>query len=287
MNYPPHTFTYGFELEMGDVPRDTPIPPELGAWEQSERDIVNLRPPFQYIAADPLGLRPPMGGEINVYPARTPVELATRIADIIALFEPAPTFCCTTHSHVHIRVPGLRDDPEALVRLTRYIQRWQHVVVAQCGRYWDHPDISRCGAKSYMRYDGGRTMPDWMCDNIIAGTRSFDDFIRIQCCGRDGKSRGRPLRFAINTYCMKHIDTVEFRMFRSTGNLLELIDCIAFVQAFMDDALNNTYGGVNEILASKLWRFPEMRFDALEWEGLQKTKHDEKRGQKKRVLHEI
>ena len=32
-NYDPNTFTYGFEIEWGDIDRNMPIPEELGSWD--------------------------------------------------------------------------------------------------------------------------------------------------------------------------------------------------------------------------------------------------------------
>lgn len=63
-----NAFTFGYEIEFGDVNRRLTIPPELGKWETAETDIVNLRPPYALVACDPLGLVPPMGGEINTVP---------------------------------------------------------------------------------------------------------------------------------------------------------------------------------------------------------------------------
>lgn len=290
MKYDMHNFTYGFELEVGDVDRSIIIPPELGAWESSERDIVNLREPYRYVAADPLGISPPVGGEMNVYPSHTPKGLVKNITDALDLFRRAgsdPTFCCTTHSHVHIRVPGLRDDIEGLRRLSRYVGWYQADVVKLAGRFVDHPDMDRCpGSRTYMRYDGGRLMPEWLCDNLQQA-KDFEDWIRIHCCGKNGYARGRPLRYAINTYCMKHIDTIEFRMFRSSGDPVKLLDCINFSGWFLQEALNDNRMAVEAGLWESRWRFPPMRFDKDEWDGLQKTKYGEDRGKKVRTLHDI
>lgn len=287
------SFTYGFELEVGDVRRDIQIPPELGSWESSERDIVNVREPYRHVAADPLGLSPPVGGEVNLRPAREPIELVNRISSLGGLFVNhgcQPTACCTTHSHVHVRIPGLKDDIESLKRLMRYIRINQHDTIRLCGRYFDHPDIAKCpGAKSYMRYDGGRAMPEWMLDNIEHHAHDFDSFIAMHCAGKDPKSRGRPFRYAINTYCMKHIDTIEFRMFRSTLAPIELLACIDFVRRFMTAALNGgpSVMSIVGVMEAEGLTFPEMRFDIDEWRGLQATKHPETRGKKVRTLYEL
>jgi hypothetical protein len=60
-----------------------------------------------------------------------------------------------------------------------------------------------------------------MCDNINELATDFNHFIKLHAAGKDGVSMGRPFRYAINTYCMKHTGTIEFRCFRSTINLDE------------------------------------------------------------------
>jgi hypothetical protein len=40
--YFPKLFTFGYEIEFGDVNRRLTIPPDLGKWETAETDIVNL-----------------------------------------------------------------------------------------------------------------------------------------------------------------------------------------------------------------------------------------------------
>ena len=69
--YNRNSFTYGMEIEWGDVPRSFLIPENLGSWEYSERDIINLRDPYKNVCADPLGETPPVGGEINTKPTKT------------------------------------------------------------------------------------------------------------------------------------------------------------------------------------------------------------------------
>ena len=37
-----NNFTYGFEIEWGDIDRKLKIPEHLGKWEYCETDIVNI-----------------------------------------------------------------------------------------------------------------------------------------------------------------------------------------------------------------------------------------------------
>jgi len=273
--YPAESYTWGCELEIGDVPKKHPIPKHLGSWEYSETDVLNLRPPYRGIAADPNGISPPVGGEVNMRPSLTWRDQVDRIQELLADFRSAghdPTTSFVSHTHVHVHVPGLVDDIDALHRLTRYVQQNQSDIVSGAGQYQDHPDISKGkGAKQYFKYDGGRQIPDWMAENLLK-TSNFKDFITMHCMGKDGVSRGRPLRYAINMYCLKHTKTIEMRFFRASLERSHLESCFEFTEAFVNAALNNG-PSAKEILASKDWDFPPFDFDLALWKSHQDTKH--------------
>src|SRR5262245_49704664 len=118
-----HRFTWGCELELGDVRKDLVVPPNLGSWEYAETDIVNQRPPYRFVAADPLGKDPPVGGEINLTPTKVAQAQVEKIVRLLTFFRQAgqePTVSpCVMEFHIHVHVPGLRDDIAALKRLTK------------------------------------------------------------------------------------------------------------------------------------------------------------------------
>jgi hypothetical protein len=288
--YDSDKFTYGMEIEWGDVPRSFSIPEEHGSWEYSERDIINLRPPYQYVCADPLGESPPFGGEINTKPTKTWQEQVHRYFELERIFTEAghpPTVGVTAHTHIHCRVPGLRDDIDALKRLTKYIKENQATAIEHVYGYFEHNQMKGAkGAKMYLKYDGGRPMPDYMSDNIMNLATDFDSFIKMHAAGKDGVSMGRPFRYAINMYALKHIDTVEFRLFRGTLRRVELESCFRFVKDFLDAALNNG-PTVQELIESNNYIFPPMMWDLAQFIGWEKTKHPEDRGEKVRTYVEV
>jgi len=283
-------FTWGYELELGDISREYKIPEQLGTWEYAETDILNLHGDHAYKAVDPLGLEPPVGGEINVKPTKTWQEQVDRVFEIIDIFEKngdTPSASCVNHGHLHVFVDGLKEDMDGLKRLIKYIKENQHQAIDSC--YGFREDYKMKGAKTakqYLKWDGGRPMPDWMCDNIINRAESFEDFIRLHAAGKDGVSMGRPFRFAVNTYCMKHIGTIEFRLFRGTIIRKEIEDSFKFVEKFMDSALN---GGpsVREILMEEKYQFPKFYYDHEEYLAWEKTKYDKSRGKKERNFYEV
>lgn len=290
MKYDPNDFTWGYELELGDICRDSTVPPHLGSWEYAETDICNIHPPYRGRASDPLGIQPPVGGEINMLPTKTTEELVARIAETINWFTAqgdSPSAGCTNVGHVHVHVPGLIEDSEALKKLTQYIIDNQKYAISSCWAYEEHPLMAKTKtARTYMKWDGGRTMPDWMGWNIINMAENFEDFIRIQCCGKDGTSRGRPFRYAINTYCLKHTKTVEFRLFRASLNPNEIRSSLEFVKEFMNAALT-TGESVRSILARRNFTFPPFKYDHELYLGWENSKWDKSRGKKERKYYEV
>ena len=291
MKYDTEDFTYGYEIEWGDIDRRISIPEELGAWEYAETDIVNIHEPYRLVACDPLGLEPPYGGEINTKPTRTWEEQVDRIMQIHDLFVDAgnqPSASCVNHGHLHVFVPGLKDDIDALKRLTAFIKANQKDTIEACYQFRDGGGMkSAKGATTYLKFDGGREMPDYMCDNIANLATDFDSFIKMHAAGKDGVSMGRPFRYAINMYCMKHTGTIEFRCFRSTTDRKQIEDQFKFATAFIDAALNGSWASVREILDYYDFDFPPFIWDLNEYAGWINTKYDKSRGEKKREFHDV
>ena len=289
-SYDPKNYTWGYEIEWGDIDRRIEVPEHLGKWEFAETDIVNIHEPFKYVACDPLGKEPYMGGEINTKPTNTWEKQVYRIMEIHDFFAShgnKPSASCVNHGHLHVFVPGLKNDISALKRLVKYIKKNQDQVIDRCYGFYEAPQMKNCkGAKMYLKYDGGRAMPDYMCDNIINLATDFDHFIKLHAAGKDGVSMGRPFRYAINTYCMKHTGTIEFRCFRSSVNQKEIESQFRFAEKFIDAALNDG-PDVNEIFMEEDFEFPPFVWNLNEYVGWEKTKWSKERGEKHREFHEV
>ena len=288
--YDKKDFTWGYEIEWGDIDRRLEIPEHLGSWEFAETDIVNIHEPFKYVACDPLGEEPYMGGEVNTKPTATWEEQVERILEVKKIFDDAgnqPSASCVNHGHLHVFVPGLKDDLDSLKKLITYIKANQADTIEACYQYYDAGSMKKAkGAKMYLKYDGGREMPEYMCDNIVNLATDFDHFIKLHAAGKDGVSMGRPFRYAINTYCMKHTGTIEFRCFRATTERKHMESMFRFVEAFIDAALNDG-PSVKEILSEGDYEFPPFEWNLNQWVGHQKTKWDKDRGKKQREFHEV
>ena len=291
MTYNKSDFTWGFEVEWGDIDRRLQIPEHLGKWEYAETDVVNIHEPFKYVACDPLGTDPYMGGEVNTMPTKTWQEQVDRVMELKKFFEDngnKPSASCVNHGHLHVYVPGLKNDIVSLKKLVSYIKRNQQKTIEALYGFYDHPEMKgSSGAKTYLKWDGGRPMPDYMCDNIVNLATDFDHFIKLHAAGKDGVSLGRPFRFAINTYCMKHTGTIEFRCFRSSTNRKEIEDSFKFAEKFIDAALNDGPDVEDILYGDYNYEFPKFVWDFHEYNGWVKTKYDKERGNKVREYHEV
>lgn len=291
MTYNKNDFTWGFEVEWGDIDRRLQIPEHLGKWEYAETDVVNIHEPFKYVACDPLGTDPHMGGEVNTMPTKTWQEQVDRVMELKKFFEDndnKPSASCVNHGHLHVYVPGLKNDIVSLKKLVSYIKRNQQKTIEALYGFYDHPEMKgSSGAKTYLKWDGGRPMPDYMCDNIVNLATDFDHFIKLHAAGKDGVSLGRPFRFAINTYCMKHTGTIEFRCFRSSTNRKEIEDSFKFAEKFIDAALNDGPDVEDILYGDYNYEFPKFVWDFHEYNGWVKTKYDKERGNKVREYHEV
>ena len=291
-NYDSANFTWGAELEWGDIPRDLQIPDHLGSWEYTETDVLNLLPPYALRAADPLGLNPPVGGEINTKPTLGWQKQVERIMEIKNWFEGqsyTPTASFISHTHAHVFIPGLREDLSALKKLVAYIRDNQHDVLRHCYQYEDHPTMKGAakGAKMYLKYDSGRPMPDYIIQNLLTLSQDFNHFIKLHGAGKNGVSMGRPFRYGINTYCLKHTGTVEFRCFQNTVEQKELESIFKFCEEFISAALNDG-PNVIDILRSGNYNFPAYKWNREYWDAFVDTKWDKSRSLKKnRVFHEV
>jgi hypothetical protein len=275
--YDRNTFTYGYEIEWGDIDRKMPIPEELGAWEYCETDIINLREPYRGLGSDPKGINPPVGGEINTKPTKTwqeQVDNIMKLHDMFVDHGTVPTAGCVNHGHLHIHVPGLTEDIDALKRLSLYLRDNQHMTIDRCYQFRVVPnmDLTKT-AKTYLKHDGGRIMADWLATNLGTVPTDFNDWLRVHCCGKDAVTQSRPFRYGIHTYALKNSKTIEFRCFRSSVDRREIEDCFKFATEWIDAALNKG-PDVQEILFSNDYKFPPFEYDHEMYVGWEKTKHE-------------
>lgn len=112
------TWTYGAELELSDWPRHEPLPVRGMGIDVRDVTMVNS----DGVAVDPTGRFYAKGGEIQTAPTETPEGQATQLADIMRKW-PETTVNYRSNLHVHVRVPGLRENLQLLKQLQRFAHR--------------------------------------------------------------------------------------------------------------------------------------------------------------------
>lgn len=293
--------SFGAELEWSDIDRRVDIPEDLGSWEGpkiagfnlgSELDIVNTKGEWKGVATDPLCVSCPVGGEIHVNPSYTLDSQLVRIMKIMNLFD-VVNVACPNHGHIHVGVPGLRDNLELIKNVFAYTEQNELDVLEACCGFSkkEHDDILN-----------DPTLSDWVKEYLIVGDakRINPDLYKhvsnsttikkvmswISTCKAvdfdwvTGESilTDNSHRTTINLFNLTKANTIEFRVFRASINPVEIYSTLLFSQRYVEEALKGTKGKpVSEILQEGNFRFPRLNFNSELAQGWQKTRFEKNR----------
>lgn len=209
--------TFGCELEIADADTSIVLPPG-NTWCDKDGSIANSNG----TGNDPKHQLNRYGGEIQVRPRQSPEELLYEVLEIYTLLGRV-SFNYTTNLHVHIRVPGLRDDLYALKNIADYVHRYgksmyqlidpNHVPASR-----EYPD-SKALTGAMKRYKRRERSHHYMLAQhtvqAMMAARTVDYFVRSMIPHND---EGRPLthlftRPGVNLASLWRHDTIEFRFF--------------------------------------------------------------------------
>lgn len=291
-------FSYGCELEWSDIDRRVDIPVELGEWEGpkiagyymgSEIDIVNTKGQWKGVGTDPLCITCRVGGEIHTQPSNQIASQVLRVMRILDLFSVA-NVACPNHGHIHVGVPGLLQDLDLLKNVFRYTKLNQDDVIrAACGYgEGDYYNISNSDlmewVKQYLLVGDGKHIRTEVFERVEKATSVQEvlQILREEPC-EDWENISEKVtptpdshRTAVNLFNLTKGETIEFRIFRSTINPVELFSCLKLAQRYMEEALKGNEGKpVSEILKEGVFRFPKLNFNyelAKGWELSRQTK---------------
>jgi hypothetical protein len=250
--------TVGVEYEFGDIWR-TELPSGL-SWNEKDYSIVSSTG----IANDPKGKVYNRGGEINSVPTSTIQEQLGMFEALIKM-HPEAAINHRTNLHLHVRVPGLSCDLQALKRLLAYIDKnqseiYQHIEPIPVPFPDDYESIGAFqGAKKrYKRRKVSHQykVPEERVAEAMQATTPeefFDAHSKLQADGK--RAYGLTTRAGINLLQLKETDTVEFRHFTNTLNPNELDSCFHWVKNFIPLALEDA--SVPELLSQYNYKFPE------------------------------
>jgi len=237
--------TFGAELELSDWPRHEPLPVMGMGIDVRDTTMVNSNG----VAVDPTGKLWAWGGEIQTAPSVSPEGVADQLDTIMKTW-PQTTVNYRSNLHVHVRVPGLRENLQLLKRLQSYAHKWLPRVLPYiepipepvCPAAW--PDKEE--------YAGARKR--WARRKVSHQKLLSAERLKLQLTARtpeefrdleymDHKTgRLHPAihpRLCFNLRQLWETDTIEFRHFPGTVNSEELRAAVTWCQEFLVMAMSD------------------------------------------------
>lgn len=247
-NFSRDEWTCGVELEYGNVDRTIENLPGGAKWNDLDNTCVSSTG----IANDPKGKLYKYGGEINTSPTSTADEQVEHIAHINKWLRdngPAPLVNYRSNLHIHIRVPGLKDDLEALKKLLRYVDAYQQQAfdivesIPVPDKLTIPPEEYKWHLKRMKRRQTSHQhkLPEKRVAAMLAANTP-EEFWH-EHAHKDKK--GNPAWFqcpraGINLrQLFEETNTIEFRHFPGTTKASEMRQAINWCYDFLDLALNN------------------------------------------------
>jgi len=242
MNFSVKDWSYGVELEYGDCYRFGELP-KGASWNDKDNTVVSSTG----IANDPSGKLYAFGGEINTKPTDTISEQIQHIRDINEALNPRFSINYRSNLHIHIRVPGLKDDLEAVKKLLRYVDTYQQEAF-DIVEHIPKPDPNRMTDQEYKgalkRYKRRQKshqykMPEKRVAAMLGATTTQEFFEEHAPLTEKGRMWYFAPRAGINLRQLwEETNTIEFRHFPGTSNLNEMNSCIRWCEDFLNAALN-------------------------------------------------
>lgn len=231
--------TFGAEFELADWDQHRKPP-----WRTDmDWTMVNSNG----IAVDPKGIVYHYGGEVLANPAERPMGVANQLADFIKKC-PETTVNYRSNLHVHVRVPGLRDDLKKLKRIQLYCYHWLPKMLPliepiPVPRRGDYDDAGYKGAmKRYARrkVSHQKVMPERTV-NLQLAAKTPQQFFEAEALHEPTGVlywATKP-RCAVNLRQLMQTDTIEFRHFPGTINPFEVTTAVEWCDEFIHMALDD------------------------------------------------
>ena len=227
-------WTYGAEHEFADWDRRKGMPG--GFTTDPEKTIVN---------SNGIAWAPdwPFGGEFCTPPTPT-TQGQGDMLDIILDMHPDCAVNYRSNLHVHVRVPGLKDDLAKLKKLAAFNLKWQRYVLELVEPIPEPTHSDNLGADVYAgarkRYRRRRVSHhtilggDRVAKQLAA--RSLQEFFEAEVPRT--KKTDRPMwhaqaRAAVNVRQLLQTDTIEFRHFPGTLDVDELDTAVDWCRDYL------------------------------------------------------
>lgn len=265
MNYDTNEWTFGTELEFADVYRFNPLP-EGAKWNKLDNSIVNSNG----IANDPSGRVYQYGGEINTKPTRTIEEQLNHIESVINILNPKPIINYKCNLHFHIRVPGLDQDLDTCKHLLKFNHKYMEQIrtlidpleIPNKEMYPEHDEY--IGAKKRLlrnKHSHHYLLPPKRYEKVL-NSNSIEEFFESHFAHK-GKLRlvFMSPREGINIRQLwdGEVDTIEFRHFFGTLDMLEYKSGLTWCYEYLNSALNTGEEPKSILERNKWMKFPKQK----------------------------
>lgn len=263
-----NSFLYGSEPELGDIPRNRIIPPELGKWDYIEQDGVNLKPPYKGVGFDPKGIDPPVGGEINTTPTNSVKSQIEIIKQIFELFPEATCASMPNNWHFHISYENIKENVDLLKQIAKYIFENQKDFVLKTFELKFHPLMKFTKTAGYIVDNNCSMMTEQNFKNILQSNSSkeiADNLYTIH------KTWNISQRNAINLQSVLKHGTIEFRCFYGSMDLYEIQCSLESCDEFLKAAIFTNEPILDIFKRNKHWKFPKCEFDFETYKMWEKT----------------
>jgi hypothetical protein len=218
------------------------ILPDGNKWDYDDGSIANS----SGVANDPQKIIVKYGGEINVKPSNSIQE---HIDEIQKIYDCVGNFDTnyTSNLHIHIGVPGLSSDLDALKRLQCFIHTYQDEVfqkvdpVPPTDPSLKGEEYKAANKRTIRRRKSHHWKVGEKFHGLMMNANSIQEFYEAHAPKLpNGKPHwGAVCRAGINLLQLfNETDTVEFRHFPGTKSVKEIGYCILWCQIFMHCALN-------------------------------------------------
>ena len=237
-------WTFGAELEYGDLNRGKVLPKGC-KWDERDYTMVNSNG----VAVDPTGRSYPFGGEINTRPTDSVGDQVQLFTDIMKRY---PEAACNYRSnlHIHIRVPGLRDDLASLKRIQSYIDtelRWyidtlEPIPEPSAEDYVTEEELVGARKRYNRRRISHHTFIPSMRVVKQMQAKTLDEFLEAEVPRT--KEDNKPMwhaqpRACVNLRQLRETDTIEFRHFPGTLRWMEFSCALVWCERFLEAALGD------------------------------------------------
>ncbi len=231
-------WSYGAEHELADWDiRDFGrLPNDYG---RDKRDITIVN--SNGLANDPTGRLHPFGGEINTPPTPTPEGQVECLQKILRLL-PEAEINYRSNLHIHVRIPGLKDDLRALKSLHCFIHLWMPEIFPLIEPL-DRPvqalvqtdDEYKGACKRWRRCRVSHhtlLTPSRLARQLQAA--EIDDFFRLEVpWSKTGPMWHLQPRLCVSIRQLLQTDTIEFRHFPGTREAGRLLTAVEWCRDFL------------------------------------------------------